>query len=95
MVDLPAQAGAQNIMYSVYMIKSRNQNWYYVGMTENLSERILRHNNKRERTTKHYAPFKLIFHKEFVDRKAARDYEKFLKVRCNKEQVIKALVAEW
>ena len=48
-------------------------------MTSNLEERIKRHNSGREKTTKPYLPFKLIFSDICPDRKEARVKEKYWK----------------
>ena len=79
------------MLQTVYVIKSNLKNWYYVGMTSDLEKRIKQHNNRQSRATKAYAPFTLIFTKEFSDRISTRDYEIFLKVRSNKEKLIKSL----
>ncbi|MEA3355061.1 MAG: GIY-YIG nuclease family protein [Patescibacteria group bacterium] len=77
--------------YFVYLLKSLRKNYYYVGLTNNLKRRISQHNSSKVRSTKHYQPFKLVFTKEFSDRIRARDFEKFLKIRSNKEKVIASL----
>jgi putative endonuclease len=58
-------------------------------MTSNIAKRLQRHNNRREKSTSPYAPFNLIYTKEFGNRIEARDHEKYLKVRSNKEKVLK------
>lgn len=89
MAYLPAQAGAHvNKMFVVYILKSLNFNWYYVGMTSNLDRRLGQHNLGKVKSTKYYAPFGLAYSKNFHDRISARDHEKFLKIRSNKEKVI-------
>ena len=65
-----------------------------MGLTKDLEERLKRHNSGRERATKHYKPFILIHTKLFGGRNVARNYEKFLKIRSNKEKIINAEVAE-
>lgn len=66
-------------MFIVYALKSIARNYTYVGLTSDLQSRILRHNKGYERTTKPYAPFKLIYSEEFSERISARIREKFLK----------------
>lgn len=88
---LPAQAGAKVFMIYVYMLKSIQNNWYYIGQTCNLEKRLEAHNNLKTRSTKHKAPFRIIYSKAFTDRRTARDYEKFLKIRSNKERLIKVI----
>ena len=93
MVDLPAQAGAHSYynMYAVYVLKSSRVEWYYVGMTNNLSKRIRQHNTGQTTSTKSHLPLSMVYSKQFADRITARDYEKFLKIRSNKEKLISNL----
>ena len=51
----------------------------------NLEERLNRHNKGWEKTTKAYAPFKLIYSEDYDDRKSARQIEKNLKSGIGKE----------
>ncbi len=82
LVDLPTVSQArwtQNTMIKIYALKSLVKNYIYVGMTQNLDERIKRHNSGRERTTKPYSPFELIYTEEFQTRIEARKREKYFK----------------
>lgn len=83
------QAGVLGIievgMFLVYALKSVERNYIYVGMTGDLAERIRRHNSGRERTTRPYRPFTLIYQKTFLDRQSARGHEKYLKSGAGKE----------
>lgn len=78
-------------MFWVYVIKSQKFNWYYVGLTANIKKRISQHNNKKVRSSQFYAPFYLVQSKVFESRLEARDYEKYLKIRSNKERLIRSL----
>ncbi len=57
-------------------------------MTENLENRFLRHNSGREKTTKAYRPFKLIY-SETLDgeRSEARKREKYWKSGIGREKL--------
>ena len=79
------QAGARNIMYFVYAIKSIARNYIYVGISNDIQRRFSQHNSRREKTTRAYAPFKLIYHESFLSRSAARHKEKYLKSGVGKE----------
>jgi len=72
-------------MITVYALKSLRRNYIYVGMTQNLDERIRRHNNGYERTTKPYRPFVLIHSEKLNSRIKARAREKYLKSGAGKE----------
>lgn len=72
-------------MYKVYAIKSKIRNYIYVGMTSNLEERIQRHNSGREKTTRAFRPFELIYSEDQPTREEARKREKYLKSGVGKE----------
>ncbi len=72
-------------MYHVYALSSIKRNYIYVGITNNIRRRISQHNNGWERTTKPYAPFKLIYTESFGSRGEARQKEIKLKAGSGKE----------
>ncbi|MFW5699634.1 MAG: GIY-YIG nuclease family protein [Bacteroidota bacterium] len=72
-------------MFWVYAISSIKRNYIYVGLTKNLERRIYQHNKGYEKTTKPYAPFQLIFCKEYSNRIEARKGEKYYKSGIGKE----------
>lgn len=74
-------------MYFVYAIKSLNRNYIYVGMTENILVRFHQHNNGKEKTTKPYSPFELIFTMECENIVEARKWEKFYKTSEGKRRL--------
>jgi len=67
------------LMIFLYVIKSLNHNFRYVGITNNVEERIERHNKGRNLSTKNYKPFKLLLKENFNNYKDARQREIFLK----------------
>ena len=74
-------------MFYVYAISSIEKNYIYVGLTSNFEERLKRHNGLKERTTKFYAPFKLIYLEEVATRIDARVREKYWKSGIGKEKL--------
>ncbi len=72
-------------MFFVYALKSLNRNYIYIGMTSELEVRIKRHNEGKNRTTKPYSPFVLIYTKEFETRIEARKHEKYMKSGSGRE----------
>lgn len=91
---LPAQAGLmiRNAMWNVYLLKSKNRNWYYVGSTNDLARHIREHESGKVQSTKAYRPLILIFTKDFNEEEDARMYERKLKKsRIEKETIIKKL----
>ncbi|MEG9327313.1 GIY-YIG nuclease family protein [Salinimicrobium catena] len=56
-------------------------------MTQNLEERLRRHNSGREKTTKPYLPFELIFTEICNSRSEGRKREKYWKSGIGKEKL--------
>ena len=65
--------------YFVYILYSQSSDVYYKGQTEYLSDRIERHNQGREKSTRSGAPWQLIWSIEKPDRKSALELERKLK----------------
>ena len=81
--DLPAgrQVSAQRVkkMYSVYVLRSLKTNRRYVGLTNSLNRRIEEHNSGKNRSTKGFSPWSLMYCEKFENRIEARNREKHLK----------------
>lgn len=67
------------MMYYVYILQSKKTNSLYIGYSRNLRKRFEQHNNHQVTSTKHKAPWKLIYYEAYIDRKDATGREKFLK----------------
>ena len=76
-------------MFYVYAISSLEHNYIYVGLTQDIDKRIKRHNDGRERTTRFYKPFELIFSEVCITRIEARQREKYWKSGVGKEKLKK------
>lgn len=72
-------------MFTVYAIQSLSKNYLYVGLTNNLEERLKRHNTGTNKTTAPYRPFKLVYTESCIERVEARKREKYLKSGAGKE----------
>ncbi len=48
-------------MYKVYILKSLVKDWYYIGHTSDIKTRIKSHNSGKNKSTKHYKPFKIVY----------------------------------
>ena len=73
------------MIYTVYAIKSIKKNYIYVGMTNHLRRRFMQHNNGKNRSTKAYVPYKIIYSESHVTRDKARQREKYFKGGSGKE----------
>ena len=72
-------------MFFVYALKSKSRNYIYVGLTANLEQRLEYHNKGKNKTTRPYRPFELIYCEICKDRIEARKKEKYLKSGVGKE----------
>ena len=79
-------------LFSVYALKSLHRNYIYIGLSNNIERRIKEHNSGRNKTTKPYAPFSLVYTKDFTTRLEARTYEKYLKTTAGR-RFIKTLIS--
>jgi putative endonuclease len=77
--------------YFVYIIQSKKDGRFYIGSTNNLTERVERHNQGRSRYTKSRGPWELVYKEEHHDRSTAMKKEKEIKNRKSR-QFIESLV---
>jgi len=66
-------------MFTVYILYSHSDKNLYVGQTNNLEERVKRHNDGYVTVTKHRRPLTCIHSEQFSTRKEAMNRELFLK----------------
>ncbi len=78
-------------MFYTYVIQSLVDKTLYVGMTNNLEDRIKRHNKKIEEYTSRKAPWDLLFYAAFKTRVEASNFEKYLKSGSGREFIKKRI----
>lgn len=66
-------------MHSVYLIQSETSKQFYIGQTADLKERLLSHNENKNKSTKHKGPWKLIYCEVFAHKTDALIRERKLK----------------
>ena len=71
-------------MHYNYIIYSSKRKRFYTGETQNLEERLSKHNSGGVRSTKGGIPWNLIWSKTSEDRSSARQLEKKIKSRGNR-----------
>ena len=71
--------------YYVYILRSLKDKSYYVGSTDNLKDRIERHNQGRVSYTKPRRPWTLVYSEEHQDRSSAAKREYEIKKRKSRE----------
>jgi|SRR3989344_1707522 len=67
------------IMHYIYVLKSVILGELYIGQTNDLKRRFAEHNGKKNISTKHKAPFKLVYYEAYKSRSDAVYREKQLK----------------
>ena len=76
-------------MYWVYILESQLNASYYIGYTQNLDDRLSRHNSGYEKYTKKYIPWKMIYNTPMNSRGEAMKLEKKLKSFKNRDYLEK------
>ena len=74
-------------MYFVYALSSSERNYIYVGLTNSVERRFSEHNSGKNKTTKPYLPFRIIFVEKCENRIEARKLEKYYKSGVGKEKL--------
>ncbi|WP_291962358.1 GIY-YIG nuclease family protein [Maribacter sp.] len=72
-------------MFYVYILRSEVDGCLYKGMTNNLQKRIEEHNSGKNKSTKGFLPWILVYNEEFETRIEARAREKYFKSGVGRE----------
>jgi len=72
-------------MFYVYILKSEVDGRLYKGMTTNLQKRIEQHNLGKNKSTKGFLPWVMVYKEEFETRVEARIREKYFKSGIGRE----------
>jgi len=81
-------------MYKVYILKSLENNRYYVGHTRDIEERLFRHNNGKVKSTKFYRPWEVIHEENYNSKSDA--YKRELEIKSYKGGIkFKKLLGLW
>jgi len=73
--------------YFVYILKSQMDGSYYIGSTQDLDERIRRHNQGRSTYTKARKPWELIYSEAHPNRSIATKRDSQIKRRKSKDYI--------
>ncbi len=73
------------MVYFVYVLKSQEFDYRYVGHTDNLIKRLSDHNSGKTKSNKAFAPFDIIYFEAFDTRKEAIKREKYFKSGSGRE----------
>ncbi len=75
--------------FSVYILESQIDGSFYIGQTSNLKERLKRHNQGLNRSTKSKKPWEVIYAEDCTSRSEAMKLEKKLKGWKKREAIIR------
>ena len=79
-------------MYKVYVLYSSKYDQIYIGQTDDLEDRLERHNTGKSRYTKRYIPWELIYFEEYETRSEAMKREKELKTHRGRDYIRKTFL---
>ena len=79
-------------MYFVYILKSQKNGRLYTGSTNNLNDRLRRHNAGESKATRHTRPFDLLYYESFLSRTEAVRRERCFKTGKGREELAELLV---
>ncbi len=79
-------------MWFVYILKSLNTSFIYIGSTNNLKRRLQEHNDRLSQSTKHYAPFEIEAYVAVNSETKARELEKYFKTGSGKAVLKKRIL---
>jgi len=81
-------------MYSIYLLISLNREWKYVGLTDDPCRRLNEHNSGHTKSTKPYAPFRMIILRTHAILDEARKSEKYFKSGYGRKHIKRILAKE-
>lgn len=65
--------------FYVYILHNKIKDFIYIGYSEKLKQRFTEHNEGKNKSTKFYVPFELIFYEAYSTKSDAKRREKYLK----------------
>jgi len=75
----------KDFIYVYILVSETNSEIHYSGITDNLRERLLRHNSGRSDATAKYRPWRIETAIAFSSKKKARSFERYLKTESGRE----------
>ncbi|MEK7516628.1 MAG: GIY-YIG nuclease family protein [Patescibacteria group bacterium] len=75
-------------MFYTYLLKSQKRDWIYIGATDDLKQRVEKHNKGLVKSTKFYVPFELIYYEAYKTLSLARKREYDLKNNSQQKEIL-------
>jgi putative endonuclease len=66
-------------MFYIYILQSLEEKRIYIGYTNNLKRRVREHNARKDTSTKHRAPYRLVYYEAYHAQSDAKRRERNLK----------------
>ena len=80
-------------MFTVYILFSSTHDRYYIGQTNDIENRLIRHNSGYVKSTKAYKPWEMVYTEKFESRAEAMNRERYLKSMKSREYIEKVVEA--
>src|ERR1017187_491568 len=71
----------------VYVLRSVNDGWYYVGCSVDPQRRLIEHNSGESKSTRSRRPYELAYTEQFPDLSAARKREQEIKRKKSRQYI--------
>ena len=81
-------------MWYIYLLRSKKDSTLYLGYTNNLKRRFVEHNSKKNLSTKHKAPFELIYYESYRAQSDAKRRESMLKDHAQSYTALKQRIRD-
>lgn len=81
-------------MYYVYVLKSKKDDSLYIGYSHDLKRRLVEHNENKNISTKHKAPFELVYHEGYKSISDAKYREHNLKGFAQAHKALKQRIKD-
>ena len=77
----------ENLVWVLYIIYSKSWDKYYAGITKDLNDRLMRHNQGRNKSTRGGSPWILKYTEKFVSRSEAQRREYSIKGKKSRKYI--------
>ena len=81
-------------MYYFYLLKSKKDERFYLGWTNDLKRRIIEHNQGFVVSTKPRRPFEIVYYEAYKSEEDAKNREKSLKLYANAWRQLKIRIED-
>ncbi len=80
-------------MFYLYILRSESSGHYYIGQTQDITERLTYHNSNYSKSLKNRGPWKLVYSEEFGTRREAVRRERQIKSWKDRRMIERLLSA--